>query len=364
MISPKLIALQDELESGNAGALDAFWRDIDTLGAPLVEGIEDDPDHSWVTFLWRAEEEIENVVVLSQLDGSFFYVADKTMTHMAETNLWTKTYRVRNDVRTTYRFSPNDSLVHLATDEDQGNRRSNWRHDPLNPRTFVFPADEETQSKKDISSVLELPAAPPQPWISPRPGVPEGSVEDHRLRSEILDNERRVWIYTPPGYTTDGEPYGLLILLDGFLYAKAMPTPTILENLLAENLIPPMVTAMVSFPAAASYQEWACCPPFNRFLAQELVPWIRRHYHVSSDPSQTIVGGRERRRFGGGFCRATTSRYLRQGALAIGRVLVEDQRCTREGLLSRVRVAHDSVRCERETAIECLSGCGVAGGLV
>jgi len=198
MISPKLIALQNELASGNADALDAFWHDIDTRGTPLVEGIENDPHHSWVTFLWRAEEEIENVVVLSQLDGSFFHVADRTMIRMPETDLWYKTYRVRNDVRTTYRFAPNDSLAHLAEDKDQEKRRPNWRHDPLNPHTFVFPADEETQSKEDISSVLELPDAPSQLWISPRPGVAEGSVEDHHLRSELLDSEHRVWIYTPP----------------------------------------------------------------------------------------------------------------------------------------------------------------------
>ena len=31
--------------------------------------------------------------------------------------------------------------------------------------------------------------------------------------------------------------------------------------------------------------------PFNEFLTQELVPWARENYHISSDPSKTIVGG-------------------------------------------------------------------------
>ena len=35
-------------------------------------------------------------------------------------------------------------------------------------------------------------------------------------------------------------------------------------------------------------------PPFNKFLAQELVPWIHQRYHVTSDPSQTVVGGLSR----------------------------------------------------------------------
>jgi len=294
MISPKLIALQNELELGNDDALDTFWNEIDRLGAPLVESIEDDSDYSWVTFLWRAEKGIENVVVLSQLDGSFFYVANKTMTRMLDTDLWYKTYRVRNDVRTTYRFSPDDSLMHLNEDKDQEKRRANWQHDPLNPRTFVFPADEETQSKKVIVSVLELPDASPQLWIAPKPGVPAGQMEQFRLRSEILDNERRVWVYTPPGYTAAGEAYGLLILFDGHAYAQVMPTPTILDNLLAESLIPPMATVMVDTPEETRYQELGCYPPFSEFLTRELVPWLHQHYHVTSDPSQTVVGGLSR----------------------------------------------------------------------
>ena len=119
--SLRLMALQNELESGNADALAIFWREIDKLGAPLVESIERDSDYSWVTFLWRAEKDIKNVIVLSQLDGSFFYVADKTLTRMLDTDLWYKTYRVRNDVRTTYRFSEDDSLVHLAVCRRENN---------------------------------------------------------------------------------------------------------------------------------------------------------------------------------------------------------------------------------------------------
>ena len=292
--SPRLRALQSALESGNPDALDVFWREIEEQGAPLVESIRDDPAHSWVTFLWRADTDIDNVVVLSQLDGSFFDVADRIMTRIPRTDLWYKTYRVRNDVRTTYRFSPNDSLVHLSEDEDQEARRSNWRHDPLNPRKFVFPADEETQSREDVSSVLELPDAPLQPWILPRTGVPAGQVEELRLRSTILDNERRVWVYTPPGATATGEPRGLLILLDGFAYARVIPTATILDNLMSEHLLPSMVAVMIDTAEETRYRELGCYPPFNEFLIEELVPWIRQRWHVTSDPCRIVLGGLSR----------------------------------------------------------------------
>ncbi|MHA2385978.1 MAG: hypothetical protein ACXAEE_07190, partial [Candidatus Thorarchaeota archaeon] len=52
-----------------------------------------------------------------------------------------------------------------------------------------------------IRSVIEMPEAAAQPWIISRDSVSKGRVELLRLRSDILDNERRVWVYTPPGYT-------------------------------------------------------------------------------------------------------------------------------------------------------------------
>ena len=93
-------------------------------------------------------------------------------------------------------------------------------------------------------SILELPEAPPQPWIAPRPGVEKGQVEMYRLHSDILNNERRIWIYTPPGYTTSEEPYGLFLLFDGLAYLDAVPTPTILDNLVSEGKIPPLVVVL------------------------------------------------------------------------------------------------------------------------
>jgi len=31
--------------------------------------------------------------------------------------------------------------------------------------------------------------------------------------------------------------------------------------------------------------------PIVDFLAQELLPWVRQHYHVTTDPTRTVVGG-------------------------------------------------------------------------
>jgi enterochelin esterase-like enzyme len=114
----------------------------------------------------------------------------------------------------------------------------------------------------------------------------------NRFHSDILKNERRIWIYTPPGYIHDGEPYDLLILFDGRAYLVFVPTPTILDNLLADGLIPPMVAVLIHNPDRETRsRELPCYPPLVDFLSQELMPWVHQQCNVTTDPAHTIIGG-------------------------------------------------------------------------
>src|SRR5262249_39754972 len=153
----------------------------------------------------------------------------------------------------------------------------------LNPRRFDFPKDEEDPNDfEQIISVIELPAAPPQPWSEQRPNTPAGRVEQHKVRSTILDNERRVWVYTPPDYTTAGAPFGLLLLFDGWSSIYILSAPTILDNLRAADRLPPLVAIMVdSLDQKTRSRELPCYPPFADFLVQELLPWARQRYHIT-----------------------------------------------------------------------------------
>ncbi|MGQ0570857.1 MAG: hypothetical protein ACT4P5_15235, partial [Armatimonadota bacterium] len=67
LASPRLAALQKELEVGNRAALENFWQEITKQGAPLVEPVKGESRNVWLTFLWRAKEETKNVVVWSDL---------------------------------------------------------------------------------------------------------------------------------------------------------------------------------------------------------------------------------------------------------------------------------------------------------
>src|SRR5262249_35728906 len=150
----------------------------------------------------------------------------KSFTRLAETDLWYRTERTPRDARFTYGFVLNRT-------------REGWINpmpDPLNPRKYAY------------RSVVELPDAPPQPWIVRRPGVPSGRLVTHTLPSRILKEDRTITIYTPPGYDGSGKRCSLLVLFDGQAYggnpeATHIPTPIILDNLITRKLIPPMVAA-------------------------------------------------------------------------------------------------------------------------
>jgi enterochelin esterase family protein len=99
-------------------------------------------------------------------------------------------------------------------------------------------------------------------------------------------------VYTPPSYGAQNEPSGLLVLFDGAAYVDLMHVATTLDNLQAERKILPLVAVFVDNATATSrLTELAGNAPFTRFLAEELLPWVRGTYRVKDDPSHSIIGG-------------------------------------------------------------------------
>ena len=118
-------------------------------------------------------------------------------------------------------------------------------------------------------------------------------MELQRIRSVVLDNERRVWVYLPPGYDPGQDaghaPYAVLVVFDALAYLHAIPTPAILDNLLAAHKLPPCVALFVD--NVDRDHELPCSAPFADFLAHELLGWARERYPLTSDPARTVVAG-------------------------------------------------------------------------
>ena len=279
-VSARISALERELQSGDATSLDRFWQAVTNEGAPLIEPIAGDTLNTLVTFVWRARAKTDNVVVFAFGGGD---PRRNQMARLASTDLWYKTYRLPRYARFTYLLSPNDSLVPIdqLEEKDIPARVATLKIDPLNKRGAM-----------GGGSIVELPGAPANPWILRLPDIPKGKLDATSIKSAILNNERRAWVYTPPGYTRDAKPYGLIVMFDGPMYTLLVPTPTILDNLLSQSKIPPMIALILDNPTPSSRStEFACYDPFAEFIAKEAIPWVRANYNLTANPGQTFVSG-------------------------------------------------------------------------
>lgn len=267
------MALRKALQKGSATALESFWQEVTKAGTPLVEPIAGDKQHVSVTFLWRASTPVNNVV----LDANFFPDAERPirLEALADTDLWYKSLKFRNDVRFHYELGVNHSL---KLRDHKG-----LMPDPLNPRSSLSFNGEKV-------SFVDLPGAKPQPWLQLAPGAPQGRVEEKLFQSTALGNERRVWIYTPPGSPQRTRPYPVVVLLDGRTYLHSMTMPATLNNLIAKGRIPPLVAVMVD-TARNRNLELHFHEPFVEFLDKELLPWLSAQYRVTTNPEETILGG-------------------------------------------------------------------------
>lgn len=277
--SLRILALQARINAGDAAAAGNFWK---TLGqAPIIEDTTS-ASHKLVTFVWRGDPSTRHVVVMSELGGYTDFRANM-MRKIAGTDIWYLSYVVRDDARFTYFIAPDDPMTPLGMEaEAMARRLAGWKTDPLNPRQTPVPGR--------MASYVELPAAPPQPFVARRENVTRGSVTLTRFKSSVLGNERQLSIYTPPGYAAEGDPYPVLILLDGYFYSFLIPAPTILDNMAADRVIRTPVTVVIDTLFDRD-RELSCNPEFSRMVADELLPWIRARYHVSDAAADVAIGG-------------------------------------------------------------------------
>src|SRR6185295_3426941 len=127
-------------------------------------------------------------------------------------------------------------------------------------RTATFTADPlNKRASLGGGAIVELPGAQSSQWITRQPDSPKGKLDNAKIKSTILNNERRAWVYTPPGYTREAKPYGLIVLFDGLMYTLLIPTGHVLDNMLAKSKAPPMVALILDNPTPESRNtEFAC----------------------------------------------------------------------------------------------------------
>lgn|GEM_PF-1990256 len=274
--SQEILRFREELRIGRPHAIEEFWQRLSKTETPIIEPIPGKDESFLVTFVWRGSEITKNVL-LDRGRFTWAWPHRHLLSNIPGTNVWFKTLKFPRGLRATYAFSENDRLGALP----QGTEPRKTQRDPLNTRQL------------EGRSILELPGAAPQPWYVKRPEVPKLTLTKLKLNSELLGDEREILAYTPPGYNRNrAEPYPTVYLFDGNDQDGEVFASQTIENLIHERKIPPVIVIRIVNLPGRRYDDLACNEKFSRFLAKELVPFVRSKYHVSPLASRTVIGGK------------------------------------------------------------------------
>lgn len=159
---------------------------------------------------------------------------------------------------------------------------SNWILDPRNPFTC--------QGGFGANSELRMPQYDPSPEIIYNPGIAHGSLWDSSFYSQQLQNSRKIWIYTPPAYSS-ANSYQSIYIHDGDGYLALASIRNVLDNMIAENRIEPIIAVFI--PPVNRTSEYAGNQQaaFTQFVTEQIVPWVDAHYSTIKSPAKRATLG-------------------------------------------------------------------------
>jgi enterochelin esterase-like enzyme len=168
-------------------------------------------------------------------------------------------------------------------------------NDPRNPRTNMLIVPGPASSAFEVRD------------------VPHGELRQVWYRSATMGLPRRMFVYTPPGYEKSKEMYPVLYLLHGWggdeeEWTNAGFLPQLMDNLLAEGKIKPMVVVMPNghpdeqaaphvLPSAAQpgMPTQEVSEVHTRLSAQgmmeDVIPFIEANYRVKTDRDDRAIAG-------------------------------------------------------------------------
>jgi enterochelin esterase-like enzyme len=285
--SAQLTALSTALDNNKPGALADFWASVAKQHSPLVEELPNRPDDALYTFLWRTDpaDDVVNVRI-----GAVFPTRsdNDAFQRLGKTNVWYISYVLPKSARLIYRIRAPQGMQRSPLARDRftiGGVRYEMFRDPLNPN--VFP---KGSVPPDDQSIVEGPTATQNQYVAKRPDVSHGTLKEFEIDSKLLRGKRTLTVYTPAGYAESSARYAFMLVFDAEAYIDLVSTPTILDNMTSQSVIPALVVAFVHSEGTRESD----LPPnsdFQNFIGAELMPWIRKRYRVSTDPKLNVVAG-------------------------------------------------------------------------
>lgn len=164
---------------------------------------------------------------------------------------------------------------------------------------------------RDVSSVMSMfLVAGPQSLSYEVQRVPHGSVTKRWYASKGLQEDRRLTVYTPPGYESNKEKYPVLYLLHGMggdeeAWMTLGRASQILDNLIAAGKAKPMIVVMPNGHTSNAAAPGESAKGFYKIdmmtpdiftgdmetYFNEIINFTEQNYRVKSDAKDRAIAG-------------------------------------------------------------------------
>jgi enterochelin esterase family protein len=195
---------------------------------------------------------------------------------------------------------------------------------PLNPELYAYnfiidgvtaPDPNNVQVRRDGSryqSFFIIPGKESDLYIQ-KENVRHGNVEKVWYKSDVLGINRRLYVYTPAGYSQSMQKYPVFYLLHGAggdedAWTNMGRAAQIMDNLIAQGKAQPMIVVMTNgnanqagaqneIPQNASQRQFSMADyqkyvgKFEESLVKDVIPFIESNYRTYTDKSHRAIAG-------------------------------------------------------------------------
>ncbi|PEQ34029.1 enterochelin esterase [Bacillus cereus] len=274
IISPKLEELNNQLKNGSEKAFYTFLHEIKSNNTPLIEQCPVDSQYKLITYIWLGDLNTENVYVFGSFPG--WDLSVNQLKRLLQTDIWYATFRTDKSFISTYYFSVNDVF-----ENDWIKRSEQYQLDQFNENTFGEGANK--------ASVLNIGMEVQYSSRFHSNHYPSGKIETYSFHSTILNNTRKIHIYTPHDYSHTSHLQELLIVFDGNSFINNLSIERTLNYLIHAKEIPTCIA--VAIEPVNRLEELTYNDKMNAFLTEELLPWIQSKYRVHQEAKHTTIAG-------------------------------------------------------------------------
>jgi enterochelin esterase-like enzyme len=159
--------------------------------------------------------------------------------------------------------------------------------DPRNPGI--------SESNNNVWSLVYVPGSD----LFDSKAVPHGAVAEVTYKSSTLGRDRRMHVYTPPGYENGRDRYPVFYLLHGAgdnddSWSTVGRAGFILDNLIATQKARPMVVVMPAGHTSRTNANSVGRSATDEFVGDfvtDVMPYVEKHYRVLTDRPNTAIAG-------------------------------------------------------------------------